>query len=137
MSASRQVIAIGLLLASVSMADAADSQSIELSGAWATDADQCAKVFNRKGDRVTFSESPDLYGGGFVIEQDRITGRSGHCTIASRKWDGDVLHLLAACSTEIMFSKVQFSLKVVDDNSVIRLFPGMPDVSMRYQRCRF
>ena len=141
MSTLRQSIAMGvlpgLLLASIVSALAADPQPIDLTGAWATDVDQCTKVFNRQGDKVTFSDMSDLYGGGFVIDKDHIIGKSARCTISSRRQEGDTLHLLASCATEIMFSKVQFSLKVVNDNSVTRLFPGMPDISMNYQRCRF
>jgi hypothetical protein len=137
MSAFRLAIAIGLLLAAVAPVRAADPQPLDLTGAWATDVDQCAKVFNRQGDKVTFSDMSDLYGGGFIIEQDHITGKSARCTIASRRRDGDTLHLLASCATEIMYSKVQFSLKVVNDNSVTRLFPGMPEIALNYQRCRF
>jgi hypothetical protein len=137
MSRARQTILIGVLFASVLAVHPARAQSIDLTGAWTTDADQCGKVFNRTGDRITFSENSELYGDGFIIDQNRITGKTAHCTIASRKQDGEMIHLLASCASEIMFSRVQFSLKVVDSNSIIRLYPGMPDLSNNYQRCRF
>jgi hypothetical protein len=36
-----------------------------------------------------------------------------------------------------MLSSVQFSLKVLDDNSISRLFPGMPGMEVTYYRCSF
>ena len=137
MSSTRQSILIVVLFASIIAVHPTGAQSIDLTGAWATDGDQCGEVFNRSGDRITFSENSELYGGGFIIDQNRITGKTAHCTIASRKQDGDMIHLVASCSTEIMLSRVQFSLKVVDGNNIIRLYPGMPDLSNNYQRCRF
>jgi hypothetical protein len=35
----------------------------------------------------------------------------------------------------MMLSSVQFSLKELDANSLARLFPGMEEIEIRYQRC--
>jgi hypothetical protein len=35
-----------------------------------------------------------------------------------------------------MLSSVQFSLKEVDANAVIRMFPGMDGMEIKYARCR-
>lgn len=137
MSRACQAILIAMLLALVTAGHPASAQSIDLTGAWSTDADQCGKMFKKTGDRISFSEDSELYGDGFIIDRNRISGRTAHCTIASRRQDGDMLHMLASCSSEIMLSRVQFSLKVVDDNNIVRLYPGMPDLSNNYRRCRF
>jgi hypothetical protein len=52
--------------------------AFELTGAWATSADQCAKVFARKGraNRVDFTRFSGLYGAGFVAEADRLRASS-------------------------------------------------------------
>lgn len=114
------------------------ARAIELTGAWSTDAGQCAKIFKKaKGGELGFGDSSDLYGSGFIIEKDRIRGRTARCTIKSRKEDGAMLHLLARCATDIMLSSVQFSLKVIDDNSISRIFPGMPGMEVTYYRCAF
>jgi len=43
--------------------------------------------------------------------------------------------LIAACSSDIMFQDMQFSLKEVDANTVMRLFPGMEGINIRFARC--
>jgi len=35
----------------------------------------------------------------------------------------------------MMLSSVQFSLKELDADSLVRLFPGMEDMEIRYHRC--
>ena len=91
----------------------------------------------RKGGQTVLSEDSDLYGGGFTIDANRITGKMARCSITNRRNDGDTVHLLASCATDIMFSRFQFSLKVRDPNSITRIFPGMEEIQINYQRCVF
>jgi hypothetical protein len=109
--------------------------AVELNGAWAGDADQCAKVFVRQGGKLGFTEMSDVYGGGFIIDGDQIVGKFARCRIKARKDDGANVNLVAACATDIMLSSVQFSLKELDANSIIRLFPGIEDMEISYHRC--
>jgi hypothetical protein len=125
---------VALLFGSVlTLAGRADA--VELNGAWAGDADQCAKVFVRQGEKLGFSEMSDVYGGGFIIDGDQIVGKFARCRIKARKDDGVNVNLVAACATDIMLSSVQFSLKELDANSIARLFPGIEDMEIRYHRC--
>jgi hypothetical protein len=110
--------------------------ALDLNGAWATDADNCAKVFVHKGAQVSFTDMSDVYGGGFIIEGDQIIGKFARCRIKAKKDDGKTINLVAACASDIMLSSVQFSLKEVDANAVIRQFPGMDGMEIRYARCR-
>lgn len=109
--------------------------AFDLNGAWAGDGKNCAKVFVRKGAQVTFADMSDVYGGGFIIEGDQITGKYARCRIKARKDDGKTTNLVAACATDIMLQSVQFYLREVDDNNVIRMFPGMDRMEIHYTRC--
>jgi hypothetical protein len=111
------------------------ADALDPNGAWASDADQCAKAFTRQGGRLGFTEMSDVYGGGFIIDSDQIIGKFGRCRIKARKDDGVNVNLVAACATNIMLSSVQFSLKELDANSIARLFPGIEDMEIRYHRC--
>jgi hypothetical protein len=82
-----------------------------------------------------FAELSDLYGSGFIVEGNRIRGKAAQCTITSRKQDGDTLELSAACATSIMHSNVLFSLKVIDDSHLTRLFPDIQGMMLKYTRC--
>jgi len=57
------------------------------------------------------------------------------CTIQSRDEEADTLQLMASCATTIMESNIQFNLKVLDKDSISRLFPGMKGMAVTYYRC--
>jgi hypothetical protein len=109
----------------------------DLSGAWATSADECSNVFVRRGraKQIEFSALSDQHGGGFIVEADRLRGKFARCKIKSRKEDGDTINILAGCATDIMLSNVQFSLKMLDPNKISRIFPGIEDMAIIYHRC--
>ena len=115
----------------------AEAHAVDLSGAWATHADQCSKVFIRKGraNEVGFTAMSDQHGGGFIIESDRLRGKFATCKIKTKKEEGQTVNIIAQCATDIMLSNVQFSLKVLEPNKILRTFPGMQDVEMGYDRC--
>jgi hypothetical protein len=52
--------------------------------------------------------------------------------IKARKGDGQTLNLIAACATDVILSKVQFSLKMLDENSIARQFSEMETAEIRY-----
>src|SRR5437868_12032432 len=54
------------------------AHAIDLSGAWATNADQCSEVFIRKGkaNQIGFTALSEQHGGGFFVEADRLRGNS-------------------------------------------------------------
>ena len=127
--------AIATCLIAVSLGLSGSANAFDLDGAWASDADNCAKIFVRKGAQVTFTEMSDVYGGGFIIEGDQITGKYARCRIKAKRNEGANVNLVAACASDIMLQNVQFSLREVDANTVIRTFPGMSGMEIKYARC--
>jgi hypothetical protein len=134
MTGTRKLAASALVLGSL-LVMAGRADALDLNGAWAGDADQCAKVFVRQGGKLGYTEMSDVYGGGFIVDGDQIIGKFARCRIKARKDDGMNVNLIAACATDIMLSSVQFSVKELDANSIARLFPGMEDMEIRYHRC--
>jgi hypothetical protein len=113
------------------------AHAVDLSGAWATDADQCNQVFTRKGraSQIGFTSLSEQHGGGFIVEADRLRGKFASCKIKTRKEDGQNVNIIAGCATDIMLSNVQFNLKVLEPNKISRTFPGMQDMEISYYRC--
>ncbi|MDE2377599.1 hypothetical protein [Bradyrhizobium sp.] len=134
MSACWKFVAAALSLGSF-LAAGAPAGAVDLNGAWATSADQCDKVFTREGGRLGFTEMSDVYGGGFIVDGDQLIGKFARCKVKTRKDDGASANLVAACATDIMLSSVQFSVKALDADSIVRLFPGLDDLEIRYHRC--
>jgi hypothetical protein len=130
------VLAAAVAAASVPLSQ--EVSAFELTGAWATSADQCRKVFARKGraNQVGFTNFSGVYGGGFIAEANRLRGKSENCSVKSRKESGETINLVVACASGIMLSKVQIFLKVVDDDTISREFPGMDEMEVKYFRCK-
>ncbi|WP_245269998.1 hypothetical protein [Nitrobacter hamburgensis] len=112
--------------------------AFELSGAWATSTELCSKVFARKGraNQVGFTNFSGAYGGGFIAEANRLRGKSGNCVIKSKNESGQTVNLVVACASGVMLSKIQFFLKVIDADTIIRDFPGIEEMNVEYHRCR-
>ena len=132
---SRKLIALSAVLFASALVSGGHADALDLNGAWATDGDNCPKVFERKGGQIGFTDMSDVYGGGFIVSGDQIIGKFARCRIKVRKDNGADVNLIAACATDMMLSSVQFSLKAPDADSLIRLFPGMEDMEIRYHRC--
>jgi hypothetical protein len=114
---------------------AENASAFDLTGAWAGDAENCAKVFGRKGGQIIFTENSDVYGSGFIVDGDQIVGKYARCRIKARKVDGQNINLIAACASDIMLSSVQLSAKEIDADTLLRLFPGMEGMEIKYYRC--
>jgi hypothetical protein len=114
---------------------AENASAFDLTGAWAGDAENCAKVFARKGGQITFTDNSDVYVSGFIVDGDQIIGKYARCRIKARKVDGPNINLIAACASDIMLSSVQLSAREIDANALMRLFPGMEGMEIKYYRC--
>lgn len=137
MSVLRKLVVATALAAGPALLLPQDANAFELTGAWATSADQCGKVFARKGraNQVNFTNFSGVYGGGFIAEANRVRGKFENCRIKSRKDSDQIVNLVVACASGILLSNVQFFLKVIDDNTISREFPGMEGMEVKYHRC--
>jgi hypothetical protein len=86
---------------------------------------------------VTFRPDSDQYGSGFIVEGDYIRGQLQKCRIKLRKEVAGTIHVVASCASDIMLSNMQFSVEVVDNDNIVRIFPEMPDMSLPHARCAF
>ena len=107
----------------------------KLDGAYATQADQCRKVFERKGSQIVFTKTSDMYGSGFIVNDRQIRGKMARCNVTKWTETDDTYNLLASCASDIIMDMTQFSLKMPDERRIVRLFPGMPGMEVTYYRC--
>jgi hypothetical protein len=111
------------------------AQTRDLTGAWVTDATACKKIFTGSGSKLAFAKDADVYGSGFVYEKNRLRGKIATCLIKTQKEDGNVVQLIATCSTDVALATVQFSFRIDSENQVTRFFAGMPELKTEYFRC--
>jgi hypothetical protein len=90
----------------------------------------------KSNTEISFTRDADFYGSGFIFEGDKIKGKMATCNIKSRKQNGDVLNMVATCSTDIaLLSTTQLSVRIDDQGKITRLIPGMQDMETTYFRC--
>jgi hypothetical protein len=108
-----------------------------LNGAWATGADQCSKVFVKKGDKSPSLHLPKSLATALSPMENEVRGKAARCTITSRKETGDTIDFRAACASEIMATSSNLRLKILDANSVSRIFtdPDMAGMELTFYRC--
>jgi hypothetical protein len=113
------------------------AHAFDLNGAWATSVDQCSKVFVKKGDKISFAQFSEEFGGGFVADENNVRSKTARCTITSSKEMGDTIDFQAACASEIMATSTNLRLKILDANSVYRIFtdPAMAGMELTFYRC--
>jgi hypothetical protein len=126
-----------VLLACSGFLLSSQAQAFDLTGAWATSADQCNKVFVKKGDQINFAQFSEEFGRGFVADGNEIRSKTTRCTIKSRREVGDTIDFHAACASEIMASSVQLKIRILDNNSVSRIFkdPDFEGMELTFYRC--
>jgi len=125
----------GIACLAAVLLQATAAAAVDLNGAWASDSSVCGKIFQVKNKVTSIRRDSDLYGSGFIVDGSQLRGKVAKCTVKSRKEDGQVVHLIAVCSTDIALSTVQFSLRADSENQLTRIFPGLPEMSVSYMRC--
>ncbi len=128
--------AMAATLLGVAWLSPATAYAFDLSGAWASLGDLCGQVFMKKGNELAFTDLSELYGSGFIVEGDRVRGKTAQCTIQSRKQEGDHVELKAACASSIMTQNLTFDVTFLDENNLTRAFPEVPGMTLRYSRCK-
>ena len=70
------------------------SHAFDLAGAWATDANVCPKIFQRKGKSISFRPESEVHGSGFIVEGNSIKGKAAK--FKARRQEGKILHLTSS-----------------------------------------
>jgi hypothetical protein len=121
-------LASAVLMSTIARAD-------DISGLWATDGSKCDQIFTKAGASYVFAQNSDIYGSGFIVDGRRVVTQMAKCDIKTRKQDGPTTHLILGCATDVMLSSVQASFKMVGNDRIIRIFPGVSDMEIPYERC--
>jgi hypothetical protein len=117
---------------------APQARAFDLNGAWAAGgADQCSKVFVKKGDQISFAQFSEEFGSGFIVSGNQVRDKNARCIIRSRQETGDTIEFQAACASGIMATSVHLSIKILNDNSVRRVYtgPDLQGIELTFYRC--
>ena len=113
------------------------ANAFDLDGAWSTNPENCAKMFEKNNNRISFTHNSDVFGSGFIVEGDQMKGPAKACKIINRKQGGDVVHLIASCTTDIaVLGTQEVSAKINNDDQLTRIYPEFPEMGISFSRCK-
>ena len=135
MKGRKHLFETALVCAATMMLLSGSARATDLNGVWASDKGVCDKVFLIKAGKTSFQRDADLHGSGFIIEGQRIRGRTATCKILRTKTEQALVHMIASCATDVMLSNIQLSVRVLERDKINRIFPGLEDMEMPFYRC--
>jgi len=113
------------------------ANAFDLNGAWTSNPENCGKVFETKDNGVSFTHNSDVYGSGFIVEGNQMSGPAKLCKITNRKEQAGILYLIASCSTDIaILGTQQVSAKIDNDDRLTRIYPEFPEMGISFFRCK-
>jgi hypothetical protein len=133
------VVLCSLLLCRPGFAQEPRSAELQrLQGAWVPEGSKCAKVFFRQGTSIRFHQPGALVRKGILIEGNRVSDARLRCTITRLKPTGDTYTMLVRClrHRSLISSTVSFSLRFLDEDTVIKTFSDFPEEKLKFRRCK-
>jgi hypothetical protein len=133
---TNQITIRGAVLAACIVLSNQTAHAFDFTGAWSSNPSACKQIFEKKDSVVTMQPDADMHGDGFIVRSNSIVGKGATCQIKASRKVGPITHLVAECAAgNVAFSTFQLSYRVVDDNTIVRIYPGVEELNTQYSRC--
>jgi hypothetical protein len=127
------VLSASMLLGDLAKADGLDRR---LFGAWAQSADDCQKVFETKGGRMSFRKPINEFIPAFIIGQREIVASGGRCEVSKVSLKGEEIQASLNCNNTVGFAPLSARFKIVSQTEIIYGATDNPVLDSAYERCR-
>jgi hypothetical protein len=107
-----------------------------LEGAWVPDGARCKEVFFRQGTAINFARPGAATRDGILVAGTRIRDPNNSCTISKVNESGESPTLLLTCFSGLLVSKIAFSIRFQDEDTVMRTLNDFPEEKATFRRCR-
>jgi hypothetical protein len=129
------VTCIGLSAAAEASAQATPTLT-RLEGAWVPDGARCKDAFSRQGTTINFVRPGATTRDGILVAGTRIRDPKNACTISKTREVGETQTLLLTCFSGLLVSKISFSIRFQDEDTVVRSLSDFPEEKATFRRCR-
>jgi hypothetical protein len=134
---TRDRLWLGIVLPVLLTSAVADAQTYpdlqRFRGAWVPEGAKCETVFFRQGSSINFHRPGASVREGILIHgRNRIEDARNRCHIKKVKPDGDAQSLLVTC----LVSNLSFSVRFIDEDTVVRSLTDFPEEQVRLRRCK-
>jgi HlyD family secretion protein len=115
-------------------AKAAESLA-QLSGAWAQSADDCKRLFQRRGGALSFREPVDEFAQAMIIDARQIRLPTGVCRLERTSREGSALRMRGECEDSISYTSQTTYVKLRSRNEIAFNPNGDPALDTSLMRC--
>lgn len=134
-------ICFGIVLPVLLTSTAANAQTYpdlqRFRGAWVPEGAKCETVFFRQGTSINFHRPGATVREGILIHgKNRIEDARNRCHIKKVKQNGEEQSLLVTCLSGLVVSNLAFSVRFLDDDTVVRSLTDFPEEQVRLRRCK-
>ena len=107
-----------------------------LEGAWVPDGARCKDVFFRQGTSINFARPGAATRDGILVAGTRIRDPKNSLHDQQGQRIGETQTLLLTCFSGLLVSKISFSIRFQDEDTVIRTLNDFPEEKATFRRCR-
>lgn len=122
--------------AALPAASLAGSLDAALSGAWATSAADCSRIFQRSGGTIAFREPVDKFAQAAILSPGQIHSPSSVCQIQKVTREGGAYRIEGECRDSISYTPQTVRIKVQGPGQITYSPSGDPALDTALVRCR-
>jgi hypothetical protein len=107
----------------------------QLVGAWAPSAQDCNRLFQRKGRAIKYRQPIDQFAQAAIVEPQRIRTPSATCQLDSAVSDGGSLKLIAECAGIVSYTSRTVYVKLRSNDELVYSPTGDPVLATNLRKC--
>jgi hypothetical protein len=107
----------------------------QLTGAWASSADDCARLFQRRGKALGYRQPIDRFARAAIVDSQRIRLPSSTCRVERASPEGGALKLSADCQDSISYTSRTVDIKLKSNSEIVYSPNGDPDLDSTMVKC--
>jgi HlyD family secretion protein len=108
----------------------------QLTGAWASSADDCERLFQRRGGALAYRQPVDKFARAAIVDSQRIRLPSSTCRVERASPEGGALKLSADCQDSISYTSRTVDIKLKSKTEIVYSPTGDPDLDSTMVKCR-
>ena len=117
------------------MVEFAPERLTQLVGAWASSAQDCKRLFQRKGRAIKYRQPIDQFAQAAIVEPQRIRTPSATCQLDSAVSDGGSLKLIAECAGIVSYTSRTVYVKLRSNDELVYSPTGDPVLATNLRKC--
>ena len=117
------------------MVEFAPERLTQLVGAWASSAQDCNRLFQRKGRAIKYRQPIDQFAQAAIVEPQRICTPTATCQLDSAVSDGGSLKVIAECADIVSYTSRTVYVKLRSNDELVYSPTGDPVLATNLRKC--